>query len=58
MDIVKGIRAAEQMLIDNGVFYPMFNVGSTYAYLDDVSGIFAVGNTGIFDFTVRADNDV
>lgn len=51
--ILSGMKAAEQYLISNGVFYPLYNSGTCFAYRDEIISAYAVSNVADIDFTAR-----
>lgn len=55
--ILSGIKSAEQYLIENGVFYPLYNGRTCFAYRDDIKTPFAVSCVTDIDFTARVKAD-
>ncbi len=55
--ILSGIKSAEQYLIANGIFYPLYNGRTCFAYRDDINAPFAVSCVSDIDFTSRIKAD-
>ena len=49
----KKMIEAENMLISNGVFYPVYKAKSSFGYLNELEGVFCSENNRVIDFTLR-----
>lgn len=56
--IVEGMKAAEQLLITDGVIYPLYTDETCFAYRDEIKCAYPVSNVSDIDFTARvSEND-
>ena len=49
----KKMLEAENMLISNGVFYPVYKAKTSFGYLNELEGVFCSENNRVIDFTLR-----
>ncbi len=55
--ILSGIRNAEQYLISNGVFYPLYESETCFAYRDEILNPYFVSNVTDIDFSSRVNSN-
>lgn len=55
--LLAGIKSAEQHLIASGIFYPLYNSSTCFAYRKDIKNPYAVSCVGDIDFTSRVNAD-
>ncbi len=49
----KKMIEAENTLISNGVFYPVYKAKTSFGYLNELEGVFCSENNRVIDFTLR-----
>lgn len=55
--ILSGLRAAEQYLIANGIFYPLYESETCFAYRDEILNPYIISNVADIDFSARENSD-
>ncbi|MBQ8782952.1 MAG: peptide ABC transporter substrate-binding protein [Clostridia bacterium] len=56
-DLVKKYRSAEQMLVNEGVFYPVYSAENHAYVTEDLEGVFGLPGFTCFDFAVWGDGN-
>lgn len=55
--ILSGIKTAEQYIISNGIFYPLYNGTTQFVYRSELNGIYAVSSVKDIDFGMRVNGN-
>lgn len=55
--ILSGLKTAEQYLISEGIFYPLYNSETCFAFRDEINNPYAVSSVADIDFTARVTAD-